>query len=61
MVKYAEAALFKYLGAYWLLGLGTLCVLSVIWFPRGLIGEAIHRLESWGRLVSIHSNRGQNQ
>lgn len=47
LVKYAEASLFEYLGAYWLLGLGALCVLSVVWFPRGLIGEAIYRFESW--------------
>jgi urea ABC transporter permease protein UrtC len=47
LVKYADASLFKYLGDYWLLGLGALCVLSVIWFPRGLIGEAIYRFEGW--------------
>lgn len=44
VVKYAEAFLSAYLEAYWLLALGALFVLSVIRFPRGLIGEAIHRL-----------------
>jgi len=44
LVKYAEAFLSEYLGAYWLLALGALFALSVIRFPRGLVGEAIHRL-----------------
>lgn len=52
LVKYAEASLFELLGGYWLLALGALCVLSVIWFPRGLIGEAIHWFEGWRRATA---------
>ena len=44
LVKYAEGFLSEYLGPYWLLALGVLFALSVIYFPRGLIGEAIHRI-----------------
>ncbi len=44
VVRYAEALLSEYLGPYWLLALGALFVLSVLYFPRGAIGEAIHRL-----------------
>lgn len=59
LLKYAEASLFELLGAYWLLGLGALCVLSVIWFPRGLIGEAIYLFEKRSRSILTRSNHGQ--
>lgn len=49
VVKYAEASLFQYLGPYWLLALGALFVLSVIYFPRGLFGEAIYRITGASR------------
>lgn len=44
LVRGVENVLSETLGAYWLLGLGLLFILSVVLFPRGIIGEAIHRL-----------------
>jgi urea ABC transporter permease protein UrtC len=44
LVRSMENVLSETLGTYWLLALGLLFVLSVVLFPRGLIGEIIHRL-----------------
>jgi urea ABC transporter permease protein UrtC len=43
IVRFLEDILSETLGPYWLLALGVLFVLSVIFFPRGLIGEAVYR------------------
>jgi urea transport system permease protein len=43
-VRLIETRLYDALGAYWLLALGGLFVLSVVALPRGLIGEVLHRL-----------------
>lgn len=45
VVRVAENFLSEILGPLWLLGLGTLFVLCVIFFPRGLIAELLLRLE----------------
>jgi urea ABC transporter permease protein UrtC len=44
VVRSVEDLLSETLGAYWLLALGLLFVLSVILFPHGLIGELLSRL-----------------
>jgi hypothetical protein len=38
LVRATESALSEALGSYWLLGLGLLFVLTVIVFPRGVLG-----------------------
>ncbi|MGF1630866.1 MAG: branched-chain amino acid ABC transporter permease [Kiloniellaceae bacterium] len=43
-VRLAENALGDLLGAYWLLGLGLIFVLCMIFLPRGLLGEIYWRL-----------------
>lgn len=45
VVRVAENFLSEILGPLWLLGLGALFVLCVIFFPRGLIAELLLRLE----------------
>lgn len=45
VVRVAENFLSELLGPLWLLGLGALFVLCVIFFPRGLIAELLLRLE----------------
>lgn len=45
VVRVAENFLSEILGPLWLLGLGGLFVLCVIFFPRGLIAEILLRLE----------------
>jgi ABC-type branched-subunit amino acid transport system permease subunit len=45
VVRVAENYLSELLGPLWLLGLGALFVLCVIFFPRGLIAEILLRLE----------------
>jgi ABC-type branched-subunit amino acid transport system permease subunit len=45
VVRVAENFLSEVLGPLWLLGLGGLFVLCVIFFPRGLIAEILLRLE----------------
>jgi ABC-type branched-subunit amino acid transport system permease subunit len=44
LVRSVENVLSETLGTYWLLALGLLFASSVVLFPRGLIGEVIHRL-----------------
>lgn len=44
VVRLAENTLADLLGAAWLLGLGLLFVLCVIFLPRGLLGEIYERL-----------------
>ena len=44
LVRFLEDLLSETLDAYWLLALGLLFVLSVVTFPRGVIGEALYRL-----------------
>jgi urea transport system permease protein len=46
-VRSLEALLAELLGAYWLLGLGGLLLLSVMLLPRGLIGEPLSRILDW--------------
>ncbi len=41
LVRAVEGALSDVLGSYWLLGLGLLFVLTVIVFPRGLLGRLL--------------------
>lgn len=43
-VRFLEDLLSERFDVYWLLLLGLLFVLSVVVFPRGIIGEALHRL-----------------
>ncbi len=45
VVRVAENFLSEVLGPLWLLGLGGLFVLCVIFFPRGLIAEILLRIE----------------
>jgi len=45
VVRGLEGILSELLGPYWLLALGALFVLTVIFFPRGLIGEVFFQLE----------------
>ena len=45
VVRVAENFLSEILGPLWLLGLGGLFVLCVIFFPRGLIAEILLRIE----------------
>jgi urea ABC transporter permease protein UrtC len=45
LVRVAENFLSEILGPLWLLGLGGLFVLCVIFFPRGLIAEVLLRIE----------------
>ena len=49
VVRALESVLSEMLGAYWLLALGVLFILNVIFLPRGLIGEAILRLAGKGK------------
>ncbi len=49
VVRAVESVLSELLGAYWLLALGVLFILNVIFLPRGLIGEAILRLAGKGK------------
>jgi urea ABC transporter permease protein UrtC len=52
LVRVVENALSETLGEYWLLALGVLFILSVVLFPRGVIGEVIHRASAvWRRGV----------
>jgi ABC-type branched-subunit amino acid transport system permease subunit len=44
VVRLAENALGDLLGAYWLLGLGLIFVVCMIFLPRGLLGEVYWRL-----------------
>jgi branched-chain amino acid transport system permease protein/urea transport system permease protein len=44
VVRSLEDLLSETFDAYWLLVLGLLFVLSVVTFPRGVIGEALYRL-----------------
>ena len=44
VVRLAENALGDLLGAYWLLGLGLIFVVCMIFLPRGLLGELYWRL-----------------
>ena len=44
LVRTLEGVLSESLGAYWLLALGLVFILSVLAFPRGLIGEPLHWL-----------------
>ncbi|MGF1594576.1 MAG: branched-chain amino acid ABC transporter permease [Kiloniellaceae bacterium] len=44
VVRLAENFLGDLLGAYWLLGLGLVFVLTVIFLPRGLLGEIYWRI-----------------
>jgi ABC-type branched-subunit amino acid transport system permease subunit len=43
-VRSAEGWFSALFGPVWLVALGLLFVLSVVLFPRGLIGELLHRL-----------------
>lgn len=47
LVRTLEGYLSETFGQYWLLALGLLFVLAVIVFPRGLIGEFLHRAGGW--------------
>jgi len=44
VVRFLEDLLSERFDVYWLLLLGLLFVLSVVLFPRGIIGELLHRL-----------------
>jgi len=44
-VRSVEGILSEALGPYWLLALGVLFILTVLVFPRGLIGEIVHRID----------------
>jgi urea transport system permease protein len=44
VVRYLEDVLSERLGAAWLLVLGILFIVNVIYLPRGLIGEVLHWL-----------------
>ncbi|MHA1537746.1 MAG: branched-chain amino acid ABC transporter permease [Alphaproteobacteria bacterium] len=44
VMRTLEGILSESLGAYWLLALGLVFILSVLAFPRGLIGEPLHWL-----------------
>lgn len=52
VVPQIELRLGDALGAYWLLGLGALFVLTVIVLPRGLIGEPLARLVTPRRRIA---------
>ncbi|MDH3232990.1 MAG: branched-chain amino acid ABC transporter permease [Alphaproteobacteria bacterium] len=44
-VRSVEGILSEALGVYWLLALGVLFILTVLVFPRGLIGEIVHQID----------------
>lgn len=44
-VRSVEGILSEALGAYWLLALGLLFILTVLVYPRGLIGEVVHWID----------------
>ncbi len=53
LVRYLEDVLSESLGAFWLLALGALFLVSVIYLPRGLIGELLYRVTTRHRDPSI--------
>lgn len=47
LVRVLESNLSSVFGDTWLLLLGGLFIVSVMFLPRGLVGEAIHALDRW--------------
>lgn len=45
-VRWAESSFSSVLGDYWLIALGGVFVLTVMFLPRGLFGEPLHWLEN---------------
>lgn len=48
-VRLLESQLSSLLDVYWPLAVGVLFMASVVLLPRGVFGEAIHRLDAWRR------------
>jgi urea ABC transporter permease protein UrtC len=49
LVRLAETWLSEALGAWWLMGLGALFIVTVVAMPRGVVGELLARWDARGR------------